>query len=1016
MRSGTLFSRRRLAIGVSLATLASVSAPPVWAQAGSASQETTATSNPEQASSGIPANEAEMQHQQGVVGDTAPSADTSGRNDIVVTGSRIRRPDFASPSPIVSLGAETIQESGTTNLTDFLSGYPALVGSSTSAANAGDNAGIGATGLNLLNLRNLGTQRTLVLIDGRRQVAAVPGEQAVDINTIPTDLVEGIDVLLGGASAIYGADGVTGVVNFRLKQNFEGISARAQTGISSRGDSGQRLFDLTVGQNFAGGRGNIALSYEHGEEDRLQTKDRKRLSEGNLQTFVNNPNDPDDDPTLPDRVPLRDIRYDASAPNGAVDTTFDGYPEFDGSGAVWNPGTYLGQGYTQGGSATSIASYGNDLLPQINRDIVNLLGHFDISDKLTIFAEGKYANVNTYSLAQPSFDYYIFVPADNPYLPASIRSAIDPELGGVLVNRDNFDLGQRGEKIRRETYRGVIGARGNISDSFHYELSYNYGQTNVRSQYLGDIYNDRFFAAVDAVRDPATGQITCRVNIDPTWEPDQPYSSRTATPVTTFTSGQCSPLNLFANGQSQAALDFVTAPTTDYSTIKQQVVSGSISGDFRQLFELPGGPIGFAIGGEYRKEQSSFRPDTIEQQGLTYTNVLRPTSGSFDVKEVFGELNAPVIKNRPFFHDLELGAAIRVSDYSTIGRTTTWKVDGMYAPIRDITFRGTYSVAIRAPNISELFGGQSQTYAFFDDPCTSQNLNNGTSYRVANCQALLSGLGVASPAAFADARSTNIAGLSGGNPDLAQEKAKTWTAGLVLAPGFLPGFTASADWYNIDLTNAINTVDPQQLAELCVDQPTLNNQFCSAITRQNGGTTAGLITGFVVGPQNVAAFRTAGLDLNVNYRLRTAKLGTFNLKLVGAYLDKLDFVGTPGADPTDERGTAYAPKYQATGDLTWSSGKVTLNYGLSWFDKTLRYSNLTVAGDPDYVAAEYLYYKARWQHDVFASVDVNKSFQLYGGVRNLFDQQPDVASSGYPTSSVGRFFYAGVRVKAPKLF
>lgn len=1003
-------SRSRVLLSASAIALVGLTSP------AGAQTATPTTTSPDQADAATPLNQADAQAQQGEIGNTPPSDAATGENDIVVTGSRIRRPDFASPSPIVSLGAETIQSSGTSNLTDFLTGYPALIGSSTSGDNAGSNAGIGATGLNQLNLRNLGTQRTLVLIDGRRQVAATPGEQSVDINTIPTDLVEGIDVLTGGASAIYGADGVSGVVNFRLKQNFEGVSARAQAGISTRGDAAQRLLDLTVGRNFADGRGNIALSYEHGEEDRLQAKQRARYREGNLQTFVLNPNDPSDDPKLPDRVPLRDIRYDGSAPNGAVDTTFDGYPDFDGSGAVWNSGLQLGEGYTQGGSATSVASYANDLLPQTNRDIINVLGHFDVSDKLTIFAEGKYANINTFTFGQPSFDYNILVPQDNPYLPASIRAAIDPEIGGVLVSRDNFDLGQRGERIRRETYRGVIGVRGDISPSFHYELSYNYGETKVRSRYLGDVYSDRFFAALDAVRNPANGQITCRINVDPTWEPDQPYASRRANPVTTFTPGQCSPLNLFNNGQSAEAVNFITAATTDYSTIRQQVVSGSISGDTSQLFELPGGPVGFAIGGEYRKENSSFQPDPIIQQGLTYTNVLLPTKGEFDVKEIFGELNLPIVKNRPFFHSLELGAAIRYSDYSTIGRTTTWKVDGMYAPIRDITVRGTYSVAIRAPNISELFGGQSQTFAFFQDPCTTQNLNNGTSSRAANCQTLLSGLGVANPAAFTDSRSTNIPGLSGGNPSLSQEKAKTWTAGLVLAPSFLPGFTASADWYDIRLTNAINTVAPQQLAELCVDQPSLDNGFCSSITRQNGGATAGQITGFVVGPQNVAAFRTAGLDVNVNYRLQTAKIGTFNLKLVGGYLDKLNFVGTPGADPTDSRGTAYAPKYQATGDLTWSSGVITLNYGLSWFDKTLRYSKLIVAGDPDYVAPEYLYYKERWQHDLFASVDVNKSFQIYGGVNNVFDQKPDVGATTYPISSVGRFAYAGVRVKTGRLF
>lgn len=948
---------------------------------------------------------------------TPEPADNTG-GDIVVTGSRIRRLDYSSPSPVVSINADTLQQSGTTNLTDFLSGYPALVGSSGSSANSGDRAGIGETGLNLLDLRNLGRARTLVLVDGRRHVSGVPGEQSVDINTIPSELVEGIDVLTGGASAIYGADGVTGVVNFRLKKDFEGLSIRGQAGISERGDAGQRLLAITAGKNFAGGRGNIALAYEYGADDELKASDRKQLQGTNPYVFVLNPNDPNDDPKIPDRVPMQNVRYGLSSPAGAVDIDGDYVPEFDGNGLPYDNGVDLGEGYVLGGSSTLVSRYYNDMLPKVERHVFNGLAHFDFSKALTIYAEGKYANIRSFSLAQPTFEYGTFIEADNPFLPASIKAAIDPALGGVLVNRDNFDQGPRGEDIKRETYRFVVGVKGNISDSLNYDLSYVYGKTKVRSRYIGDVYNDRFFAAVDAVRNPVTGQITCRANLDPNWVPNQPFESgRTVMDPVSFRQGECKPINILGEGLSDpAAIAWITAPTTDYSSISQEVISGSITGDLRSLFSLPGGPIGFAIGGEYRRETSSFNPDPIEEQGLTYTNKLAPTKGSFNVKEVFGELNAPIVKDRPFFHDLEIGAAIRYSDYSTIGTTTTWKVDGMYAPIKDITFRGTYSVAIRAPNISELFGGASQTFEFFNDPCLPANLNNGTQYRAANCATLLSGLG-ANPATYEDLRSFNVAGVQGGNSALREEKAKTWTAGIVLAPRFLPGLTISADWYDIRLANAINQVSAQQLSELCVDQPDLNNQFCQAITRQNGpgvNVLPGNIVGFTVEPRNVAAFRTAGLDLNLNWRIRTGTLGTFNIKAVGGYLDKLSFVGTPGADPTDQRGTAFAPKYQANVDVTWNKGPLTLNYGLSWYGKTLRYSNLIVAGDPDYVAPQYLYYKERWVHDIYASVDVGKQFQFYGGVNNVFDQQPDIATTGlggYPTDFRGRFMFVGARVK-----
>lgn len=965
------------------------------------------TASPGETQSNIP--------QSSLQPDSARDAETG---EIVVTGSRIRRHDFDSPSPVVSIDANTLQQSGTTNLTDFLTGYPALVGSSTSRDNSGDRAGIGATGLNLLDLRNLGTDRTLVLVDGRRHVSGLPGSQSVDINTIPTDLVERIDVLTGGASAVYGADGVSGVVNFILKKNFEGLTARAQAGISEHGDAGQRFITATFGKNFADGRGNVAVAYEYGKDDRYETRDRDYLTGTNRYAFYRNPNYIADTAGSYLYTPQNDIRYDATTRNGGVDVDGDGYPDFNGDGSVYDPGQSIPGGYARGGSATPVADYGNDLLPSVQRHVVNAIGHFDVSDKLTIFAEGKYANIRSYSLGQPTFDYYLFIPEDNPYIPATIRAAIDPGLGGVLVTRDNFDLGQRGENVKRETFRSVIGAKGDLSDSLHYELSYVYGRTNVTNHYVNDIYDDRFFAAIDAVQAPGNGPITCRANIQPGWTPDQPYvqfaPSRDVTPPTTFSPGQCSPINLFGEGvSSQAGLDFIHVNTVDRSSIQQHVISGAIDGDFRHLFSLPGGELGYVLGAEYRKEKSTFTPDPIAARGLTFTNSLSPTVGEFDVKEAFAELAAPLLKDRPFAQSLEFGAAFRVSNYSTVGTNTTWKIDGSWAPIRDIRFRGTYSKAVRAPNIGELFSGGSQTFQFFDDPCNPTNINGGKSTRPANCAAVLAAAGLtpAQIGVYDDTRTVNVSGISGGNPNLLQEKAKTWTAGVILQPRFLPGFTMSADWYNINLENAINTVTAQELAELCVDQADINNQFCSSISRQAG---TGLINGFTVNPKNVANFKTAGLDINANYNLRTAKIGTFNLKLVGSYLDELKFVGTPGAAPTDKRGRAFAPKYQANAQLTWNTGAFTFNYGLSWFDGGRRFSLESLAGNANYVAPEYVFYKDRWVHDFYASVDAGENFQFYGGVNNAFNQKPSVGSIDYPVDTVGRYFFVGARVKMPK--
>lgn len=956
---------------------------------------------------------------------------------IVVTGSRIRRPDFDTPNPVLSVGADQIEQSGTTNLTDFLTGYPALQGSSTSADNSGSGASIGYTGLNLLNLRNLGTDRTLVLVDGRRHVAGVPGSQAIDINTIPSDLVERVDVLTGGASAIYGADGVTGVVNFVLKRNFQGLSARAQTGISRLGDAGQRLFSVTAGHNFADNRGNVAIALEHGEEDRLETRDRRRLRGQNLVGFYLNPDDPENQPGyeggadngIPDNVPLSNIRYFDTNREGGIDVDFDGFPDFfvaNGGGVVaFDPGRFVPDFYQQGGNATLVSDYGNDLLPKVNRNVVNLMARYELSPAVEVFAEGKFAKSRSFSVGQPSFDYYLYVPFDNPFIPEEVAAAAP--FGDVLVNRDNFDFGQRGESIDRKTWRGVAGVRGNLGEDHNYEVSYVYGRTSVRNDYVNDVLTDRFYAAIDVVTDPATGQPTCRINIDPSAVPFQPYNyTRTDEgsdglfPAVTFQPGECVPLNLFGeNAPSRAALDFITTGTQDRSRITQNVVSASLAGDFSAAFTFPGGgALGYAIGAEYRKEKSKFTPDELAAQGLTFTNALAQDAGKFDVKEIFGEVRVPLLTRVPLAHKLEFGGAARFSDYSTIGKTTAWKADGSFAPVRDITLVGTYSKAVRAPNIGELFGGRSQTFQFITDPCNANQLQNGTEFRADNCAALLSQLG-ADPSGYSDTRSTNIPGFTGGNSGLLEETAKTWTVGTIIQPRFIPGLTLRADWYNIKLKNAINTVAPEQVAELCVDQPSLDNVFCDAIVRQNGQSGVadpGNVISFNVGPENVARFRTAGLDLNMNYRLRTQRYGNFSFNVIGNYLKRLEFIGTPGADPTDDRGTAFAPKYTANTDLTWNMGRYTVNYGLQWFSKTSRFSNLTTENNPDVVDKEFLYLKELWKHDIYASVDVTDQWQFYGGVNNLFNQKPEIGTSTYPVSSVGRFFFVGAKLRMKDLF
>ncbi|WP_308813752.1 TonB-dependent receptor domain-containing protein [Sphingomonas sp. GV3] len=948
----------------------------------------------------------------------APADQTSGSADIVVTGSRITRPDYAAPNPIVSFGAANIQQSGNTNVTSFLQRVPALTNSVDSTQSAGsDRPGgqlYGAAGLNLLDLRGLGTARTLVLVNGRRHVASQIDSAAVDVNAIPTDLIERVDVLTGGASAVYGADGVSGVVNFILKRDFDGVTARAQMGISDQGDAGNRFASIGAGRNFAGGRGNVTLFYEYNADSPLRNDDRAFLRRENRQYLV--PNLAYNGPAAGSyqQVLAGDLRYPYGTPSGYIEIGGNAY---NGDGTRYDPGTQVGGGFVSGGSATPVAGYVGDLLSATERHAVNLLTHYDVSDAFKLSLEGKFVQSTATTFGGFSGNYPAVFTLDNPYIPTALRNAA--LLAGettIVSNRNNTDFPRLGESDRRRTWRGVVDASGRVTDHAQYDVSLTYGQTDVRITKLNSRWNDRFTAALDVVTDPSTGRPTCRSNLNPAALQVAAYS---------FTPGAgsgCLPLNTFGSGvYDPAALAWATnRDNVSTARLTQTVVSAQLTGDFGALFTLPGGPIQFAVGGEYRRETSRFDPNGFltgkqwyqydEGDSFDPNYVISRSRGAFDVWEAFGELNLPLLKDQPFAQTLSVGAAGRLSDYSTVGRTQAWQFNGVWAPIRDITFRGSYGQSVRAPNIGELFQPTSPTTNYFVDPCYLENRNAGSATRATNCVALINSLG-GNPATFTANNNPDAAvlinGSRTGNPGLKEETARTWTAGTVLRPRFLPGLSVSADWYDIRLRDAINTADANTIANLCVDQPTLANVFCAAIRRRQG---TGYINGFSVQPQNVASFRTAGLDVNLSYVVRTSRAGTFDLRFVGGYLDRLEQIATPGAQPEDQVDQPGRPKFNFVASPTWSLDRLTISYNLRWFDRTRRFPKAATDGNPDYAAPDLLRYKELWQHDVQVQYAVAPDFALYGGVNNLTGQKPDVDSYDYPIPSLGRYLYVGVKL------
>ncbi|MEH3038416.1 MAG: TonB-dependent receptor [Sphingomonas adhaesiva] len=947
--------------------------------------------------------------------EAAPAAQTAASEDIVVTGSRIRRPDYEAPNPIVSVDAARLQQSGNTNVTEFLRRIPALTNSQDATRSAGNSQEglIGQAGLNLLDLRGLGTNRTLVLVNGRRHVASLVNTAAVDINAIPTDLIERVDVLTGSASAIYGADGVSGVVNFILKRDFDGVAARVQAGISQRGDAGNRFASIIAGRNFADGRGNVTLGYEFNAEDPLANDDRAYLRSNERVFFVNNNAYVAGQPGSFARIPQTDNRYAGSYfidgveyPGGSYANIFKiGGRFYRGDGQPYTFGTQDRTfDYSQGGDDSPVAGYIGDILPLTRRHAVNALAHFDVSDAFKISLEGKFVEVTartfgsysgTYS--DPFGSYGAPITLDNPFIPAALLAAAR-EAGDttLFINRNNFDLPRRGEEDRRRTWRGVVDVAGRISEHAGYDVSYTYGRTDVRATKLNDRLADRFTAALDAVRDSGTGQIVCRS-----------AAARAA---------GCLPVNTFGItvADPRSFGYFLFDPVSD-ARIEQHVVNATLTGDFGALFTLPGGPVQFAVGGEYRRESSRFRPAQSLLDGVFYQFdepvVPTPSDGSFDVREVFGELNVPLLRDMPFAHLLSFGAAGRYSDYSTVGGTKAYQFNAIWAPVADISFRGSYGQSVRAPNIAEVFRPATGLQDFISDPCYVSERGQGSQFRDANCRALITAAG-GNPATFSQASNpdgnVSIVGIESGNRNLRAEVARTWTAGVVLRPGFLPRLQIGVDWYDIRLRDAINRATPTQLARLCVDLASTDNPYCAAITRRQG---TGYISGYTVSPQNVAAFRTSGLEVNASYLVDTAAAGRFDLRLVGGYLATLELIPLPGAAVIDNRDQPFRPAYNATFSPTWTLDAVTIAYNLRWQSATRRFTRVETDGRPDFVDPRYFRFKALWQHDLQVEWRAGKDFAFYVGATNLGDQRPDIGfETNVPISPVGRYVYAGARI------
>lgn len=915
--------------------------------------------------------------------------------EIIVTGSRIPNANLSLSVPVNVVDAQQLEFSGETNVAGILQEIPSLVGTTTSAAG----------GVSALNLRNLGEERTLTLIDGKRHIASLVGTSAVDTDTIPFSLIERVEVLTGGASALYGADGVTGVVNFILRDDFEGIEARTVGNISDKGDNENILASLTAGRNFHDGRGNVFVSFEAFLQDNLRQGERG-ADEPSFEILVDNPDEeaePGDDPTIPDRVFAQDVRFPFTAPEGLVMT---GAGDFLGTGEPFDPGIIVGGGRNSiGGNGELVALLGETLAAERERYTTTFNANYEFADWLTSTIRFKYSRTENKTFGDPSFDDFIPVQLDNAFFPDSIPNAGAFGLPLVFISKDHFDLGIRGDEDKSNLFRGVLEFEGNITDNLDYEFSYVVGAVEQTSIQLNNRIEDRFFAATDAVVDPATGNIVCRTDLDPNATLPTFFTTASGAPTfsaissfdarkfgDTFTPGPnsgCVPINLFGpEGVSEEARAFINNNTKTDQSLRQHVVTASVSGDSEGLVDLPAGAIGYALGGEFRREKSVSVPDELLQEGLTFGNQVFPTIGDFEVYEFFGEVNVPLLKDKPFADALEVRAAGRFSDYDTIGTTWTWTVNGLWRPVEDLTFRGSIASAVRAPNISELFQPQNQAFFLPNDPCDQDFLDEGSEFRVQNCADALSALGI-DPTAFQSNLTATFPGTTQGNPELEEEEGDTYTAGLVFTPSFVPGFSLTVDYWNTEITGGILTPSSQDIVNECFDAPTLQNQFCELLGRD---PETGNLNALTVQTVNIASFDAAGVDVEAEYEFELAdlfgssrNLGVLNLRSTGSWLEKLDLTTTPGGSVDDEVGEDgtllgdEAPEFIINTDVTWTYDRWAINYQLRWQDSLLRtgVESDDLANDPDLQQPFRL--KDFREHSIFVSYQVTDYLRLAAG-------------------------------------
>lgn len=920
---------------------------------------------------------------------------------IQVTGSRILREGAVAPAPVTVISGDELIESGAMNIGEVLSRLPAMANTYT-LANSGRF--IGSAGASLLDLRGMGTSRTLVLVDGRRHVAGSQGSAAVDTNTIPSTWIERVEIITGGASAVYGADAVTGVVNFILKRDIEGFDATVTKGwAENHGYENERL-TVAYGTNFSENRGNVAGSFEYSGQNSLNSLDHHYAGTSwasiGQQYMPGGPRPEDQatNPDFPDRYSVPNAGYFDISEAGAFFLGSPWDPESwyvfndDGTFRPNNLGGLIDPDYLycqEPCDYVNLRQY-DELQPQFDRFSFNVKGNYQLSQNTTAFLEAKYVRTEGQSIGQPFYhDIFsarpAFIEIDNYYVSDELRQAmVDAGTDFIYFSKFHNDIGRRLEDNTRETTRVVAALEGFITEDWTYDASVVWGKTETERVNRANVIVDNYYNALDAI-DDGNGNPICR---------NQEAEG-------------CVPVNFMGRMPlTQEAVDYVSTTTRGTADIEQFVATFNVQNPY--LFDLPAGYLAFAGGVEYRDETATSWEDPFAASGATFLNALGTVDGGFDVSEIYGEISAPLIADVTAIRDLTLDAAVRFADYSTIGSATSWKLGLDWTITDELRARFTISEALRAPNISELFSTQSQSFFNVSDPCRESNLQNVdpevASQRRAACQAL----GV--PEGFdSNYDSSTLPGVVGGNPELEPEESSSYTAGVVYQPTWLEGFSATVDYWEIDLQDTISALSPQRILTECLDAPSVDNQYCQRITREQSGENAGRITNIQNFSLNIARSYNKGIDFEFGYdfdalegNFRTALLGTYLLQarsypFQDAPNEYTDFAGVLGDADLQLR---FTIDYMRD---NWSVGlRTRYTTGVDLYDPT----SLAQNPNPSNIMA----------YGSYAVTDAMFRYELANGVRftlgvdNLLDRDMPANTQGIGAGSayydnIGRFGY-----------